>query len=80
MSMMDEPCKHGWPQQPTPEQRLKGIFQRLDEAEKLPEPQRTNQLRKMLQVALRDLEHVKMPEAEQPNAAGELQPPLNNQK
>lgn len=52
----------------TPEQHLKGIFLKLDAAEKLQEPQRTEQLREMVRVALRDLEHVEMPETEQPNA------------
>lgn len=51
----------------TPEQHLKGIFLKLDAAEKLKEPQRTEQLRKMIRVALLDLEHVEMPDAEQPN-------------
>lgn len=51
----------------TPEQHLKRIFLKLDAVEKLKEPQRTEQLRKMIRVALRDLERVEMPEAEQPN-------------
>lgn len=62
----------------TPEQHLKGIFLKLDAAEKLPEPQRTDQLRKMIHVALRDLEHVEIPEAEQPNGGDER--PANNLK
>lgn len=45
----------------TPEQHLKGIFQKLDAAEKLQEPERTNQLRRMIKIALDDLEWVKMP-------------------
>ena len=45
----------------TAEQHLKGIFQKLDAAEKLQEPERTNQLRRMIKIALDDLEWVKMP-------------------
>ena len=42
----------------TPEQHLKGIFVNLDMAEKQKEPERTRQLRRMISIALKDLQHV----------------------
>jgi hypothetical protein len=47
----------------TAEQHLKGIFLHLQRAERLPEPERTKQLKRMIAVALDDLHWVKMPNA-----------------
>jgi hypothetical protein len=45
----------------TPEQQLKRIFLHLEMTEKLPEPTRTKHLRRLIETALDDLSHVKMP-------------------
>ena len=45
----------------TPDQRLRDIFLHLDWAEKLPEPMRTEKLRAMIGVGLRDTAHIEMP-------------------
>ena len=42
-------------------QHIKGIFLRLDEAERLPEPERTKQLKRMIAVALEEVANVRMP-------------------
>ena len=53
----------------TPEQHLKAIFLHLDSAEKEPEPERTQQLRQMIDIALSELRHITLPNGKVSDAA-----------